>query len=146
MDGHPEPRRQRQHRHQPVPNRSRQPDRLPRKRHRQHLSPLSPPVDASPRPAHRRPEHERRWLRAISSVAADREQFAVPSDDPSQPLGPYAESGTQAHKPYWHAAESLLAARRLAGLDAPASASTPDSRARAQVAADIYRALTDAPR
>jgi hypothetical protein len=91
------------------------------------------------------PEHERQWLRAVAIVAAYREQFAVTTSDPGQPLGPYAESATPAHKPYWHAAESLLTARRLAGL-AAASASTPDAQAHALVAVDIYRALTDTER
>jgi hypothetical protein len=92
------------------------------------------------------PERERQWLRAMAVVAAYREQFVVTTSDPGQPLGPYAESDTPARKPYWYAAESLLSARRVAGLDAPASARTPDDQARAQVAADIYRALPDTER
>jgi hypothetical protein len=92
------------------------------------------------------PERERAWRDHVVIVAAYREQFTVTTDDPAQPLGPYAEPGTPARKPYCHAAESVIAARRLAGLDAPASASTPDAQARAQVAADIYRALPEAER
>jgi hypothetical protein len=92
------------------------------------------------------PELERQWLRAIAIAAAYREQFAVKTDDPAQPLGPHAEPGTAARKPYWHAAESVIAARQLAGLDAPASTTIPDAQARAQVAADIYRALPEAER
>ena len=41
---------------------------------------------------------------------------------------------------YWHAAESVLAARRLAGLE-PANGASADEQARAQIAADIYRGL-----
>jgi hypothetical protein len=63
------------------------------------------------------------------------------SDDPRQVLGPYPESGRAGHKAYWHAAESVLAARRLTGLDAPVVAATAEARARVQVATDIYRVL-----
>jgi hypothetical protein len=87
------------------------------------------------------PETERQWLRHVAIVAAYREQFKVTTDDPRQVLGPYAEPGQSAHKAYWHAAESVLAARRLAGLDSGAPTGTPSDQARAQLAADIYRAL-----
>jgi hypothetical protein len=87
------------------------------------------------------PDGERQWLRHVAIVAAYREQFKVTTDDPRQVLGPYPESGELAHKPYWHAAESVLAARRLAGLDPTAATATLDDPARAQLAADIYRAL-----
>jgi hypothetical protein len=83
----------------------------------------------------------REWLRHVAIVAAYREQFKVTTDDPRQVLGPYAESGQPGNKAYWHAAESVLAARRLAGLDPTAATATPEGEARAQLAADIYRAL-----
>jgi hypothetical protein len=89
------------------------------------------------------PEAERQWLHHIAVIAAYRDQHKITSDDPRQVLGPYPESGRAGHKAYWHAAESVLAARRLAGLDAPPVAATAEARARVQVAADIYRALTD---
>lgn len=59
---------------------------------------------------------------------------------------PHAEPGTPARKPYWHAAESVLAARRLAGLETPKSATSPDTEPRAQAASDIYRALPEKQR
>jgi hypothetical protein len=86
------------------------------------------------------PEHKRQWLAHVAIIAAYREQFKVTTDDPSHILGPHAEPDTPARKPYWHAAESVLAARRLAGLDAPSSANSPEPEVRAQAANDIYRA------
>jgi hypothetical protein len=75
-------------------------------------------------------------------IAAYRDQHKVSTDDPRQVLGPYAETRRAGHRAYWHAAESLLAARRLAGLE-PAKGTSAGDRARAQTAADIYRALPD---
>ena len=75
-------------------------------------------------------------------IAAYRDQHKVTTDDPRQVLGPYAETGRAGHRAYWHAAESVLAARRLAGLE-PANGASADDRARAQTAADIYRGLPD---
>jgi hypothetical protein len=89
------------------------------------------------------PEAERQWLSHVAVIAAYRDQQKVTSNDPRQVLGPYPESGRAGHRSYWHAAESVLAARRLAGLDAPAVVPTAEARARVQVAADIYRALPD---
>src|SRR6202035_5135995 len=57
-----------------------------------------------------------------------------------------AESGQPGHKGYWHAAESVLAARHLAGLDPTTPAATPNSQTRAQLAADIYRTLPESER
>jgi hypothetical protein len=91
------------------------------------------------------PESERQWLSHVAIVAAYRDQLKVTTDDPTHPLGPYAESGTPAHKPYWHAAEAILAARRLADIEAP-TATTPTANARAEVARDIYRSLPEAER
>ncbi len=92
------------------------------------------------------PERKRQWLAHVAIVAAYREQFTVTTDDPGHVLGPHAEPGTPARKPYWHAAESILAARRLAGLEASTSATSPDTEARAQAASDIYRALPEKER
>jgi hypothetical protein len=58
---------------------------------------------------------------------------------------PYAEPGHAGHKAYWHAVESVLAARQLAGLE-HASDTSPNSQATAQLAADIYRNLPDEER
>jgi conjugative relaxase-like TrwC/TraI family protein len=85
------------------------------------------------------------WLRHVAVVAAYRDQYKVTSDDPRQVLGPYAEPGHAGHNAYWRAAESVLAARQLAGLE-PASGNLPDTQARAQLAVDVYRGLSDAER
>jgi hypothetical protein len=66
-----------------------------------------------------------------------------PPATPHQVLGPYVESGHAGHKAYWQAAESVLAARRLSGMDPATGTATPGARARVQVATDIYRALPD---
>jgi hypothetical protein len=87
------------------------------------------------------PEHARQWRRHIAVIAAYRDQHHITTDDPSQILGPYVEQGRAAHKAYWHAAESALGARRHAGLE-PDNASSPDDRASAHLAADIYRNLS----
>ena len=86
------------------------------------------------------PGRAREWRRHAAVVAAYRDQHKITSDDPRQVLGPYAEPGHASHKAYWHAAESVLAARQLARLG-PANGSAADNRARTQVAADIYRGL-----
>ena len=57
------------------------------------------------------------WLRSVGVVAAYRDQYQVSSDDPRQVLGPCAEPGHAGHAAYWHAAESVLAARTIAGLE-----------------------------
>jgi hypothetical protein len=91
------------------------------------------------------PARAREWLRHVAVVAAYRDQHQVTSDNPRQVLGPYAEPGHAGHKAYWDAAESVLAARQLAGLH-PANGTSADDRARAQIAADIYRSLPDEER
>jgi hypothetical protein len=88
------------------------------------------------------PERAADWRRHAAVVAAYRDQHGVTSDDPRQVLGPYAEPGRAGHEAYWLAADSVLAARQLAGID-DASAVSAENRARAQVAADLYRALPD---
>jgi hypothetical protein len=75
-----------------------------------------------------------------------RDQHNIASDDPRQVLGPYAEPGHAGHKAYWHAAKSVLAARRLRGLDQAGIAGNAESQASAQVAADVFLALPEAER
>jgi hypothetical protein len=86
------------------------------------------------------PDRACEWRRYVSVIAAYRDQHKIATDDPRQVLGPYAETGRAGHRAYWHAAESVLAARRLAGLE-PADGASADEQARAQIAADIYRGL-----
>jgi conjugative relaxase-like TrwC/TraI family protein len=94
------------------------------------------------------PDHPalaREWLRHVAVVAAYRDQHKITSDDPCQVLGPYAEPGHAGHKAYWHAAESVLTARQLAGLE-PADGTSAESQASTQVAADVFQALPQAER
>jgi hypothetical protein len=86
------------------------------------------------------PDRACEWRRYVSVIAAYRDQHKIATDDPRQVLGPYAETGRAGHRAYWHAAESVLAARRLAGFE-PADGASADEQARAQIAADIYRGL-----
>jgi hypothetical protein len=87
------------------------------------------------------PDRAREWRRHIEIIAAYRDQHAITADDPRQVLGPYADAGHAGHSAYWHAADSVLAARRFSGLDPADSTGSPDAQARAQLAADIYDAL-----
>ena len=89
------------------------------------------------------PDAERAWRRHVAVIAAYRDQHRVTTNDPRQVLGPCVEAGRAARQAYWHAAESVLAARRLAGLDPARPASFPDATARAGLAAGIYRALPE---
>ena len=88
------------------------------------------------------PDRAREWRRHVGVIAAYRDQHKVTTDDPRQVLGPYAETGRAGHRAYWHAAESVLAARRIAGLE-PENGTSAGDRARGQIAADIYRSLPD---
>jgi hypothetical protein len=81
------------------------------------------------------------WLRHAGVIVAYRDQYEVASDDPRQVLGPYAEPGHAGHSAYWLAAESVLAARRLAGLEPAERGDPADTRARSQLATDIYLGL-----
>src|SRR6202000_91868 len=58
---------------------------------------------------------------------------------PRVPGAPWATS-------YYYAAESILAARRLAGLDTRTMPTSPNTEARAQAATDIYHALPESER
>jgi hypothetical protein len=78
------------------------------------------------------------WLRRVGVVAAYRDQYQVSSDDPRQVLGPCAEPGHAGHAAYWHAAESVLAARTIAGLE---HAGAGRNGVGTQVAADLYLGL-----
>jgi len=79
------------------------------------------------------------WLTHIAIIAAYRDQYQITGDDARQILGPYPGPGRAGHTPYWHAAESIAAARGLAGL---ATAHRPDP-VRTQIATDVYLALPD---
>jgi hypothetical protein len=78
------------------------------------------------------------WLHHLGVVAAYRDQYQITSDDPHQVLGPCAEPGHAGHNAYWHAAESVLAARTIAGLE---QTDITSHRAGAQLAADLYLGL-----
>ena len=78
------------------------------------------------------------WLHHVGTVAAYRDQYQVSSNDPRQVLGPCAEPGHAGHDAYWHAAESVLAARTIAGLEQPGSGRNDVG---AQMTADLYLGL-----
>jgi hypothetical protein len=86
------------------------------------------------------------WLRSVAVVAAYRDQYRVVTDDPRQVLGPYPQKGRAGHNAYWHAAESVLRARRAAGLDHPEPGRPTPGPAQAQVARDIYLNLPEEER
>jgi conjugative relaxase-like TrwC/TraI family protein len=88
----------------------------------------------------RDPELRAKWCRHVAVIAAYRDQHMVTADDPRQVLGPYPQHGHAGHKPYWHAAESVLGARQVAGLDRGPGRDAMNATT-AQVLADIYRAL-----
>ena len=83
------------------------------------------------------------WLHHVGVVAAYRDQYQITSDDPHQVLGPCAEPGHAGHRAYWHAAESVLAARTIAGLEHPGVTSNEIG---AQLTADLYLGLPAAER
>jgi conjugative relaxase-like TrwC/TraI family protein len=87
------------------------------------------------------PDRAREWRRHVEVIAAYRDQHAITADDTGQVLGPYAEPGHAGHNAYWHAADSVLIARQLAGLDPADSIGNSDGQVHAQVSADIYAAL-----
>jgi conjugative relaxase-like TrwC/TraI family protein len=90
-------------------------------------------------------EHGRyeEWLRHVSVVAAYRDQYQVASDEPRQVLGPYTEPEHAGHRAYWKAANSVLGARAVAGLEHSAHAS---DQVRAELAVDVYRSLPERER
>jgi hypothetical protein len=90
--------------------------------------------------------HEHQWQGHVAIIAAYREQFKVTTSDPRRILGPYPEPGHPGSKAYWQAAESVLAARRLAGTDPAPETTTPDAQVQAQLATDVYRALPEGER
>jgi hypothetical protein len=53
------------------------------------------------------------WL---NHIAAYRDQHQTTTDDPHQFLGPYPGPGHAGHTAYWHAVQSIHAARHLASL------------------------------
>jgi len=102
------------------------------------MSLLGQPPDTAPT--------REQWLHHIGIIAAYRDQYQVATDDPRQVLGPYAEPGHAGHAAYWHAAESVVTARHLAGL-APATATlTRTDQVADQIAADIYLSLPESDR
>jgi hypothetical protein len=86
------------------------------------------------------PEHRDSWRCHVAIICAYREQHKITTDDPRQVLGPYPQAERAGHKPYWHATESVLAARHATGLDRERGHNEMDATT-AQIAADIYRAL-----
>ncbi|WP_424534238.1 MobF family relaxase [Sphaerisporangium viridialbum] len=87
--------------------------------------------------------HERsEWTRHVGIIAAYRDQQKVTTGDPQQILGPYPEPGRPQHTAYWHAVNSIVLARRIAGLDPDLERPGPDP-AQVQVAEDVYLALPD---
>jgi hypothetical protein len=90
------------------------------------------------------PRFRAQWLHHIGVIAAYRDQHQITATDHRQVLGPYIEPGRAGHTAYWHAVESIHAARHLAG-PGPAIYGVADP-ARVQVAGDVYLALPDAER
>jgi conjugative relaxase-like TrwC/TraI family protein len=86
------------------------------------------------------------WIHHLGVIAAYRDQYQITTDDPRQILGPYAEPGHAGHAAYWHAAESVTAARRLAFPQVPIPPRHDLGDIHAQIAIDIYLALPDADR
>ncbi|MEV6987480.1 MobF family relaxase [Sphaerisporangium sp. NPDC051017] len=88
------------------------------------------------------PHQRTEWTRHVGIIAAYRDQQKVVSDDPRQILGPYPEPGRPEHTGYWHAVNSIVAARTIAGLE-PEPAHPELDPARLQIAVDVYLALPD---
>lgn len=86
------------------------------------------------------PDQRAEWTRHVGVIAAYRDQQRVTTDDAGQILGPYVEAGRPEHSAYWHAVNSVTAARSAAGLDPTPDHHQPD-RHRVQVAIDTYLAL-----
>ncbi|MET8139902.1 MobF family relaxase [Sphaerisporangium sp. NPDC005288] len=97
----------------------------------------STPLGPAPADPHQRDQ----WERHVGIVAAYRDQHQVTTDDPHQILGPYPGPGSPEHSAYWHAVDSITAARTIAGLEPPQPA-VPDST-QLQEAAEAYLALPD---
>ncbi|MEV6987512.1 MobF family relaxase [Sphaerisporangium sp. NPDC051017] len=95
-------------------------------------------LGAAPEQLHQRTE----WTRHLGIIAAYRDQQKVITDDPRQILGPYPGPGRPEHTAYWHAVNSIVAARIIAGLEPEPEQPGPDP-ARIQVAMDVYLALPD---
>jgi hypothetical protein len=90
------------------------------------------------------PARRSEWRRHVAVAAAYRDQNKITSDDPGQPLGPFAEPGHANHVAYQHAVRAILAARNLAG--APSKGRPRYDQATAQLASDIYRSLAEEDR
>ena len=115
-----------------LPGRGRRPDHRPRRRTGRHRHPAPPAVDEPARPAARRP---RTAPASGSATSASSPPTATstrsPPTTPARSSAPTPRSGHAGHKAYWHAAESVLAARRLAGLEPASGASGGRPGARA---------------
>ncbi|MFG1879514.1 MobF family relaxase [Sphaerisporangium sp. NPDC049003] len=98
----------------------------------------STPLGDAPQELH--PQTE--WTRHVGIIAAYRDQQKVLTNDPRQILGPYPEPGRPERTAYWHAVNSIVAARTITGLDPEPQRPGPDP-ARIQVAVDVYLALPD---
>jgi hypothetical protein len=83
------------------------------------------------------------WLHHVAVIAAYRDQYKVADEDPRQVLGPCPEPGHAGYVAHRHAAESVLSARRLSGLEPVGNQPRELDRARTQLATDVYLALPD---
>jgi hypothetical protein len=92
------------------------------------------------------PAQAQEWLRHVAVIAAYRDQYKVADEDPRQVLGPCPEPGHAGYIAHRHAAESVLSARRLNGLEPVGNHPRELDRARTQLATDIYLALPDEER
>lgn len=88
-----------------------------------------------------RPETEEaseQWLGLLGIAAAYRDQYQIPDDSSTQPLGAYVEAGRAGHHAYWKAAQAVIAAHRLT--ESPGQQSVVD-RLTHRIATDVYAAL-----
>ncbi|MGW2395396.1 MobF family relaxase [Kitasatospora sp. NPDC001664] len=92
------------------------------------------------------PTQYAQWQRQLAIVAAYRDQYKVTDDNAAQPAGPYIEEGRTGHHAYWQATAAAMAARRIATVPTAPLVTTAnaDQQARRQLAADVYRALSEA--
>ncbi|WP_189273744.1 AAA family ATPase, partial [Kitasatospora griseola] len=92
------------------------------------------------------PTQHARWKQHLAVVAAYRDQYKVTDDNAAQPAGPYIEEGRTGHDAYWQATAAAVAARRAAAVPTSTATTTEntDQQARRQLAADVYRALSEA--
>jgi hypothetical protein len=87
------------------------------------------------------PVQAQEWLHHVAVIAAYRDQFNIADESPRQVLGACREPGHAGYVAYRDAAESVLSARRLSGLEPVGNQPRELERARTQLATDIYLAL-----